>query len=349
MHALLVCANNGFPGARCALEESMNNETIMREALAELADVSVMYPNPRVACIIVDPSGAEISRGIHRGAGSAHAEVEALKLAGARARGATAFVTMEPCNHTGRTGPCAQALIEAGISTVVFAQRDPNPLASGGAQTLRDAGITVVPQVLEDEARAINREWTFAIEMRRPFVTWKYAATLDGRIAASDGSSRWISSEASRQDAHRLRARTDAIAVGSGTWLSDQPALNVRLENYQGPQPLRVVIGLSEIEVPEDVLRIRSRNPKDVLDALGEREIRHLLLEGGPRVAGAFLEAGLIDEVIAYFAPALMGSGMSALETRNTTIADLVHLDIDDVVPMGPDLRITGRPVKEVH
>lgn len=336
-------------GAPVLSPEEKMSEHLMRTAISALAETPVVFPNPRVACIIADEDGNEIARGIHPGAGQPHAEVFALRAAGERAKGATAIVTMEPCNHTGRTGPCSQALIDAGIKRVVFAQHDPNPQAAGGAETLRAAGIEVIGGVLEEDSRALNREWTFSVVMKRPFVTWKYAATLDGRIAASDGTSRWISSEASRTDTHLLRARCDAIAVGTGTWEADQPALNVRLDNYTGPQPLRVVLGMRDIAAPDDVLHIRSHDPQEILETLAAREIRHLLIEGGPKVAGAFLNASAIDEVIAYFAPALMGAGMNAIEGRATTLADMVHIDIDDVIPIGPDLRITGRPVKEIH
>ncbi|MDG4863706.1 bifunctional diaminohydroxyphosphoribosylaminopyrimidine deaminase/5-amino-6-(5-phosphoribosylamino)uracil reductase RibD, partial [Streptomyces sp. T-3] len=174
-------------------------------------------PNPVVGCVILDASGRTVGEGFHERAGGPHAEVHALRAAGEKARGGTALVTLEPCNHTGRTGPCAQALIEAGIARVVYAVADPDPTATGGAHTLRTAGIDVEGGLLEDEARAGNIAWLTALKTGRPYVTWKYAATLDGRIAAADRTSRWISSAESRADVHRLRAEADAVVVGSGT------------------------------------------------------------------------------------------------------------------------------------
>ena len=201
----------------------------MRRALALAASPGVPTgPNPRVGCVLLDAGGRTVAEGWHRGAGSPHAEVDALRQAGDVARGATAVVTLEPCNHTGRTGPCARALVEAGVRRVVFAQRDPNPVAAGGAATLRAAGVEVEGGLLEDEARQVNREWTFAMDHGRPFVTWKFATTLDGRSAAADGTSRWVSSRAARVDTHRLRALCDTMLVGSGTIAVDDPLLTVR-------------------------------------------------------------------------------------------------------------------------
>ena len=193
--------------------ERRRERRAMGRALALAASPGVpLGPNPRVGCVILDEHGDEVAEGFHRGAGTPHAEVDALPEAGEAARGATAVVTLEPCNHTGRTGPCAGALVEAGVRRVVFAQADTNPVAAGGAQTLRDAGVEVEGGLLADRARALNRAWTFAVEHGRPFVTWKFATTLDGRSAAADGTSRWVSSRAARLDTHRLRGavRRDA-------------------------------------------------------------------------------------------------------------------------------------------
>ncbi|UYQ61048.1 bifunctional diaminohydroxyphosphoribosylaminopyrimidine deaminase/5-amino-6-(5-phosphoribosylamino)uracil reductase RibD [Streptomyces peucetius] len=198
-------------------------------------------PNPVVGCVITDASGHVVGEGYHERAGGPHAEIHALRAAGVLARGGTAYVTLEPCNHTGRTGPCAQALTEAGIARVLYAVADPNPQATGGADTLRAAGVEVAHGLLEDEAEAGNIAWLTSVRLGRPYVTWKYAATLDGRIAAADGTSRWISSPESRADVHRLRAESDAVVVGSGTMRADDPHLAVR--GIEGAtQPLRVVI-----------------------------------------------------------------------------------------------------------
>ena len=182
-------------------------QAAMVRALALAATPGVpLGPNPRVGCVLLDDSGATVAEGYHRGAGSPHAEADALAQAGERARGTTAVVTLEPCAHTGRTGPCSVALRDAGVRRVVFAQDDPNPVAAGGAALLRDGGVDVEQGLMVDEARAVNRVWTFAVEHGRPFVTWKFATTLDGRSAAADGTSRWVSGLAARRDTHRLRA-----------------------------------------------------------------------------------------------------------------------------------------------
>ncbi|WP_327292131.1 bifunctional diaminohydroxyphosphoribosylaminopyrimidine deaminase/5-amino-6-(5-phosphoribosylamino)uracil reductase RibD [Streptomyces sp. NBC_01198] len=214
----------------------------MRRAIALSARaLGATAPNPVVGCVILDTTGAVVGEGWHRKAGGPHAEVHALRAAGEAARGGTAVVTLEPCNHTGRTGPCAQALIEAGVARVVHAVSDPSPAASGGAATLRAAGVDVESGLLAAEAEAVNVAWLTSVRRGRPYVRWKYAATLDGRIAAADGSSRWITSAESRADVHRLRAEADAVVVGSGTLLADDPHLAVR--GVEGAvQPLRVVV-----------------------------------------------------------------------------------------------------------
>jgi diaminohydroxyphosphoribosylaminopyrimidine deaminase/5-amino-6-(5-phosphoribosylamino)uracil reductase len=204
-------------------------ERAMQRALRIAATPGApLGPNPRVGCVLLDPEGDVVGEGFHRGAGSPHAEVAALTDAGAASVGATAVVTLEPCDHQGRTGPCTQALIAAGVARVVYAQGDVNPVAAGGAQTLRAAGIEVEGGLLAKESRRLNRAWTFAIEHGRPFVTWKFATTLDGRSAAADGTSRWVSSPAARRDTHRLRAECDVMLVGANTVEVDDPELTVR-------------------------------------------------------------------------------------------------------------------------
>src|SRR3954462_4239225 len=223
-------------------------QAAMARALALAATAGVpLGPNPRVGCVLLDDTGHTVAEGFHRGAGSPHAEADALATAGERARGTTAVVTLEPCAHTGRTPPCAEALREAGVRRVVFAQADPNPVAAGGAALLRGAGIEVEEGLCREEARSLNRSWTFAVEHGRPFVTWKFATTLDGRSAAADGTSRWVSGRAARLDTHRLRALCDVMLVGTNTVEVDDPQLTVRDEDDQawprGRQPLRVVMG----------------------------------------------------------------------------------------------------------
>src|SRR4051812_2643849 len=323
----------------------------MRRALELAATPGVpLGPNPRVGCVLLAPDGSTVAEGFHRGAGTLHAEAAALAEAGDAARGTVAVVTLEPCNHTGRTGPCAQALVDAGVAGVVFAQPDPNPVAAGGAHTLRAAGMTVEMGLLERDARRLNRAWTFALEHRRPFVTWKFATSLDGRSAAPDGTSRWISSRPSRIDTHRLRAQCDVMLVGAGTVAVDDPELTVRDEaGLEGPgeplphQPLRAVMGLRDLPADRRVFNDRARtvrllthDPHTALAELYALDCRHVFLEGGPTVAAAFVRAGLVDEVVAYVAPLLLGDGTSAVgDLGITTIADALHLQVAEVTTLG--------------
>ncbi|MFD7922202.1 bifunctional diaminohydroxyphosphoribosylaminopyrimidine deaminase/5-amino-6-(5-phosphoribosylamino)uracil reductase RibD [Streptomyces sp. NPDC059740] len=341
-------------------------------------------PNPVVGCVVLDERGEQAGEGWHRRAGGPHAEVEALRQAGDRARGGTAVVTLEPCNHTGRTGPCAQALLDAGIAHVVYAVADPTPTATGGAQTLRRAGVEVAGGVLAAEAAAGNEAWLTAARHRRPFVLWKYAASLDGRVAAADGTSRWITSAAARADVHRLRAQADAVIVGSGTARADDPHLGARvtgLTDTDVTQPLRVVVdsrasavkpgarvldgtAATLVAVAEDaeaghleglvpLLRLprAAHGPgldiTALLTALYARDVRSVLLEGGPTLAGAFLAANSVDKVVGYLAPVLLGAGPAALGGAGiTTIDQALRLDVVDTRRLGPDLRVTAVPVR---
>jgi diaminohydroxyphosphoribosylaminopyrimidine deaminase/5-amino-6-(5-phosphoribosylamino)uracil reductase len=338
-----------------AAPEAAVVEAAMRAAIDAARSTSRTLPNPRVGCVLLAPDGSIVARGVHRGAGLPHAEIEALTQAGDAARGATAVVTLEPCNHTGRTGPCSEALIAAGVERVVFAQPDPTPDAGGGAAALEAAGIDVQRGLLADEAAALNVEWTFAVTRGRPFVTWKYAATMDGLSAAPDGSSKWITSDEARRDVQLFRAEADAIMAGTGAVLADDPRLTVRDENdlplpYER-QPLRVVVG--ETRIPSSyrvfdrsapTLLVQSRDPDVVLKKLVEHGVRHVWLEGGPRLAGGFWNAGYVDRVIGYIAPAMLGSGRAALEGEAATLADMRPIGITDLRCIGPDIRIIGTP-----
>jgi diaminohydroxyphosphoribosylaminopyrimidine deaminase/5-amino-6-(5-phosphoribosylamino)uracil reductase len=314
-------------------------------------------PNPAVGAVVLDASGEVAGTGATQPPGEPHAERMALAQAAGRARGGTAVVTLEPCAHTGRTGPCVDALIDAGIARVVYAVADPNPVAGGGADRLREAGIEVCAGVGADEAiRGALRPWLHAMDTGRPFVTWKFASTLDGRIAAIDGSSRWISSAASRQDSHRLRATVDAVMVGSATALIDDPQLTVRDEDDKlaDHQPLRVVLDRRH-RVPQfarvldeaaETVVLDTAAPQFALKALYDRGVRHVLLEGGPTLAGAFVEARCVDEVVAYLAPKLLGAGPAALgDAGITSIGDAIALEIEDMSRIGPDVRMTARPI----
>ena len=346
---------------------SQTEVAAMRRALTLAATDGVpLGPNPRVGCVLLDSDGRTLAEGYHRGAGSPHAEVDALAQVGGRAPGATAVVTLEPCNHTGRTGPCAQALLAAGVGRVVIGQSDLNPVATGGAETLRAAGIEVEAGLLDDEARALNRVWTFAVEHGRPFVTWKFATTLDGRSAAADGSSRWVSSPAARLDTHRLRALCDTMLVGTNTVAVDDPHLTVR--DHEGiplpGQPLRAVMGERDLDARRrifddaaETVHLRTREPEAALKDLFARDRQHVFLEGGPTLAGAFLRAGLVDEVVAYVAPMLLGSGRTAVgDLGITTISGALHLSVTDVTVLpalhggdDTDVRITMTAVPSVE
>ncbi len=327
----------------------------MRRALHLATDPTVPHgPNPRVGCVLLSPDGATLVEGYHRGAGTPHAEVDALTRAGERSRGATAVVTLEPCAHTGRTGPCTSALLEAGVARVVYAQADTNPVAAGGAHVLREAGVDVEGGVLAEQAEQVNVEWTFATSTGRPFVTWKLAATLDGQVAAADGSSRWITSPQARADVHAWRARVDAVLVGTGTVIADDPQLTVRPVDGQQPsrQPLRVVMGRRQIprtahvlDAEASTLVLATHDPAEALAELRRRDVQHVYLEGGPTLAGAFVGAGLVDRVVAYYAPRLVGRGLPALgDTGVGTLSDAPTYTITEVIHVGPDIRVTAYP-----
>ena len=327
----------------------------MRRALALGRRGPAVGPNPRVGCVLLGPDGDVVGEGWHLGAGTPHAEVAALADAaehGVSTRGATAVVTLEPCNHTGRTGPCSEALLAAGVARVVVSVADPNPVAAGGAGRLRASGVDVETGLLADESRALLGAWLPSVERGRPFVTLKLATSLDGRVAAADGSSRWITSEVSRRHAHDLRAEVDAIVVGTGTALVDDPSLTARNASggLHGQQPLRVVVGHRDLPADArlhgpggELVHLRTHDPAQVLAELTGREVRHVLVEGGPTLAAAFLAAGLVDEVHAYVAPVLLGSGRPALADLGvTTIGDAVRLTTRSVIPLGPDVLVVA-------
>ena len=311
------------------------------------------YPNPPVGAVILGPGGEVAGVGGTEPAGGAHAEVVALRAAGERAAGGTAVVTLEPCNHHGRTPPCVDALIEAGVAAVVYAVADPNPVASGGAGRLDQAGVAVTAGVAADAvARGSLREWLHKQRTGRPHVTWKFATSIDGRSAAADGSSQWITSEAARADVHRRRAAADAIVVGTGTVFADNPTLTARLPDgaLAARQPLRVVVGMREISSESNVLNddsrtmvIRTHDPDEVVRSLSDRT--DVLVEGGPTLAGAFLRAGVIDRILAYVAPILLGGPITAVDDVGVpTIARALRWRYDGVEPLGPDVLLSLVP-----
>ncbi|CAG7312773.1 bifunctional diaminohydroxyphosphoribosylaminopyrimidine deaminase/5-amino-6-(5-phosphoribosylamino)uracil reductase RibD [Mycobacterium avium subsp. paratuberculosis] len=311
------------------------------------------YPNPPVGAVVLDGRGEVVGVGGTEPAGGDHAEILALRRASDLAAGGTVVVTLEPCNHHGKTPPCVDALLEAGVGTVVYAVADPNPQAAGGAGRLQEAGVTVRSGLLADEVSGGPlREWLHKQRTGLPHLTWKYASSVDGRSAAADGSSRWISSEASRLDLHRRRAAADAIVVGTGTVLADDPALTARLPDgtLADRQPLRVVVGMREILSEAKVLNeesrtmvIRTHDPAEVLKAVSDRT--DVLLEGGPTLAGAFVRAGLVNRILVYLAPTLLGGPVTAVDDVGVpTIAKALRWQFDGVDRVGPDLLLSLVP-----
>jgi diaminohydroxyphosphoribosylaminopyrimidine deaminase/5-amino-6-(5-phosphoribosylamino)uracil reductase len=347
-------------------------------------------PNPRVGCVRVR-DGEIVGEGCHRRAGEPHAERLAIVDAGERARGATAYVTLEPCCHHGRTPPCTDALLEAGVARVVVGMADPNPLVNGrGLERMRAAGVAVRTGVLEDDAHTLNPGFEKRMRTGLPFVRLKLAASLDGRTAMPDGESKWITSEAARRDVQRLRARSSAIVTGIGTVLADDPSMNVRLGPDAIPallpdeparQPLRVVVDCS-LRMPTDarmlslpgatliatcnpnrtdIVRMTSAGAEvqvlpaaadgrvdlpELIRYLGSREQNEVLIEAGPTLAGAAVAAGIVDEIVLYLAPHLMGDAARGLFRLPglTRMADRIALTIHDLRQVGPDLRVTVRP-----
>ncbi len=344
---------------------SVAEQAAMRRAIVLAArGLGRTSPTPVVGAVVLDPAGLVVGEGHHAGAGGPHAERVALDRAGARARGGTAVVTLEPCAHTGRTPPCTDALLAAGVRRVVYAVADPLPPAAGGGRVLARSGIEVEAGLLAAEAARGNEAWLHAVASGRPHVTLKYAASLDGRVAASDGSSRWITGPAARADVQRLRAEADAVLVGVGTVLADDPHLTAR--DGSGRRPLRVVLDrdgrtpatarvrdaaaptlvLTAADVPADEDGL---DPAAALGLLYARDVRGVLVEGGPRLAGSLVRRGLVDRVVGYVAPALIGgTGPGVLAGPGaSTLAAALRLRLDDVTRIGPDLRLTARPAAD--
>jgi diaminohydroxyphosphoribosylaminopyrimidine deaminase/5-amino-6-(5-phosphoribosylamino)uracil reductase len=337
------------------------------------------HPNPMVGCVLVR-DGEIVGEGWHQRAGEAHAEINALAAAAEKARGATAYLTLEPCSHQGKTPPCAPALVEAGISEVIIAMQDPFPAVSGdGKAALEAAGITVRSGLMRAAAEALNAGFLSRVRHRRPFVRLKVACSIDGAIAMRSGESQWITGPEARADVQRLRARSDAILTGIGTVLADDPALTVRdadIDN-RGRQPIRAVLD-SRLRMPlsagmlampgetllycsDDarqkplldagarVLRVNriggTLDVQEVLADLAEREVNEVLVEAGPAVSGHLLSHRLVDELVIYKAPHIMGSETRPMFTTPewTRLADRLALDIIDLRQIGTDIRITAR------
>lgn len=294
-------------------------------------------PNPIVGALIIDSNGNVVGEGFHDRVNSPdHAEVVAIKAASVKAKGATIVVSLEPCNHSGRTGACVKAIIDAGITTVVFAVADPNEKAAGGADALRAAGVTVIEGVLKDEAAYSNRAWLMKIKKNRPFFTWKVAATLDGKVAAADGTSKWITNETSRGDVQVLRRQADAILVGTNTVIADNPHLIPRGE-FAGyaSNPIRVICGEQVIppksfvfDSAAETVVVKSKDLDVVVERLNELGVNHVLVEAGPTLASAMVDHCLMDELVFYQAPTLLGTGKLFFAfDYPTTITDQMRMD----------------------
>lgn len=352
--------------------------------LAEQGQYSVT-PNPSVGCVIVSDTGAVVGEGFHKKAGTAHAEIHALAQAGELASKSTAYVTLEPCSHYGRTGPCALALIKAGIKKVVIAGLDPNPeVAGGGVKLLVDAGVTVACGLMQESAERLNRGFYTRMRTGRPYVRLKLAASLDGKTALQNGQSQWITSVESRRDVQIERARSCAILTGSGTALADNPRLNVRPNELptkvaeafalRGSQPLRVIVDgrnqlhkdlalisdgadsriynkylapdlsnqrLSQVQLPKGADE-QHIDLSLLLDDLGTQQINNLWVEAGAKLAGALLDANLVDELILYMAPKILGGEAAQLVSSSplSDLQDAINTHISTIKQIGPDIKI---------
>jgi len=359
------------------------DEVAMRRAL-ELAQrgLYTTQPNPRVGAVLALENEI-VGEGWHERAGEPHAEPNAIRAAGARARGSTAYVTLEPCSHHGRTPPCVDALLAAGVKRVVYAVGDPNPLVDGrGAQRLREAGVKVESGLLESEASDLNAGFFMRMRAGRPFVRLKSGASLDGRTALANGASQWITSEEARADVQHWRAQSSAVLTSAATVLADDPRLDVRIDVPH--QPLRVVLDRRRqvrdkariLRSPGEVLIFAAADPKrranpgatklgrasiervrvlrghldihKVLARLAELKINEVMVEAGPRLSGALLAAGLVDEWVLYIAPKLLGADGKPLTSfaKLRKLAAAPRFDIVDSRAVGPDLRLRLRPRK---
>ena len=342
-------------------------------------------PNPMVGCVIVKDDNI-VGEGWHEGPGLDHAEIGALKSAGDAARGATAYVTLEPCNHHGRSGPCAEALIDAGLAEVIYALSDPNPLAAGGAARLEQAGIKVTRSEFEKEARELNRFWLHKVDTGRPYVVAKFASSLDGKIASRSGDSKWITGKSARARAHDLRREVDAIIVGADTVIADDPALTARRDTGETQFPLRIVLdstartspgakvydragkgamlvttaaaqtsrlaAFREHGVEIAILETDARGRPDLdalMNTLGARELNGVMIEGGGAVLGSFFDHGLVDEVWAFIAPVIIGgAGKAPVGGEGVaSIANAFRLENINTQTLSPDILMRGRVIKD--
>ena len=309
-----------------------------------LQGLGVSTPNPNVSAAIYGADGSLISDGFHnRKVSVDHAEVVALKKAGSAARGATIVVSLEPCAHTGTTPPCVQAIIDAGISKVVYAVADPNPIAAGGAQKLADAGIAVEYRE-SAELNFVQRAWLHKERTGRPLMIWKVATTLDSKVAASDGTSQWITGPESREDVQLLRAQSDAILIGTNTALVDNPHL---IPRGHDARPVRVICGEQEVPATNKVfdneartVTVKSKSIPELIKVLSGEGFNQVLVEAGPTLGSALMASGNIDELIIYQAPKLLGAGKEFVSHLGiSTLNDHIELDLISVQPFGSDIK----------
>ncbi len=361
--ASTAIANFGF-SAPTSIERAA-----MQRAFELATNGPTNTPNPQVGCVLLTAGGSFLAEGWHRGAGSPHAEAAAINNAqanGINLHGATAVVTLEPCAHQGRTPSCAKALISAGVTRVLFAVPDPTPAAQGGAQLLRSANVTVLGGISYPQGQDLLAHWlatldgsaqTAAVDNcaadnsgTAPWIVAKWAMTLDGRIAAADGSSQWITGAQAREHAHTMRAQTQALLIGTGTLLADDPQLTARPKVSQyGRQPLKVVVGLREIPAnarvyseQAQVLHLTTHSPAAVVEELRRNGISHAIIDGGPTLNSAFLAAGLVDEIHAYIAPKFLGAGAPAIANLGiTTLTDSLEFQVTRITTLGSDILIT--------
>jgi diaminohydroxyphosphoribosylaminopyrimidine deaminase/5-amino-6-(5-phosphoribosylamino)uracil reductase len=328
------------------------DESIAMKRALQLSELGLglTSPNPIVGAVIIDAAGKKVGEGFHQRVNDLrHAEVVALDDAGAKAKGATLVLTLEPCSHEGKTPPCTEAIIAAGIKRVVFAVSDPNPIAKGGAEKLRAAGIEVINGLLEKEVRFSNRAWLKKISKNRPYITLKLATSLDGKIAAANGSSKWITNEISRGDVARLRSECDAIVTGIGTVIADDPALTVRGVERAGAKfaPTRIIMGKRPVPSGAKILdesaptiHLETNELSDLMELARAQGWNRILIEAGPKLVGAFLNARLFDELFLYQAPTLLGGGndfTGELEIRD--IAERIDLELRDFLALGDEKR----------
>ena len=326
----------------------MSPDTFMSRAIELASKVDLSRDvNPTVGAVIVDTDGNTVGEGWHNGSGTDHAEVMAIAQAGSKAVGATLYCTLEPCNAQGKTGPCAQAVIAAGITKVVIGQADPHRTMSGGIKTFQDAGIEVEVGLLQDAAKAINASWNFAQENNRPWVIWKTATTLDGFVAAEDGTSKWITGEPARERVQEIRASVGAILTGTGTVLADDPLLTVRaLPSEQ--QPLRVIVGDRDLPASAQIfsgatpaIRMAGDLAKVIAELWQLHGVHKVLVEAGSHVSQSLWSANLVDEVYWFQAPVILGSGKPAIGSFGVnTLANASRFPEYQVDRVGLDLLV---------